>query len=165
MYLIVWALLPVQGCYHSVANSGQNFPDNPGERFGRWGKIQFRPPVIFTFWKAFGLKKKTVSVYIYEWEKYNISWTLLEFERSKTNFSAPFRPFLYKILCVRSAFIRPLLSYVAEQSASWQQCRLKIEKSSPAYEAHDGDEGADDNDDDEWDVDDRTAANHHDKNG
>jgi hypothetical protein len=54
---------------------------------------------------------------------------------------------------------------VAEQSASWQQCRLKIEKSSPAYEAHDGDEGADDNDDDEWDVDDRTAANHHDKNG
>ncbi len=67
----------------------------------------------------------------------------------------------------RSASIRPLLSYVAEQSASWQwqQCRLKIEKSSPAYEAHDGDEGADDDDDDEGDVDDGTTADHHDKNG
>ncbi len=67
----------------------------------------------------------------------------------------------------RSASIRPLLSYAAEQSASWQwqQCRLKREKSSPAYEAHDGDEGADDDDDDERDMDDGTAADHHDKNG
>jgi hypothetical protein len=39
------------------------------------------------------------------------------------------------------------------------------EKSSPAYEAHDGDEGADDDDDDERDMNDRTAADHHDKNG
>jgi hypothetical protein len=39
------------------------------------------------------------------------------------------------------------------------------EKSSPAYEAHDGDEGADDDDDDERDMDDGTAADHHDKNG
>ncbi len=42
---------------------------------------------------------------------------------------------------------------------------LKREKSSPAYEAHDGDEGADDDDDDERDVDDGTAADHHGKNG
>jgi hypothetical protein len=66
----------------------------------------------------------------------------------------------------RSAFIRPLLSYAAEQSASWQwqQCWLKRAKSSPAYEAHDGDEGAYDDDDDERDVDDGTAAEDHDKN-
>jgi hypothetical protein len=37
---------------------------------------------------------------------------------------------------------------------------LNREKSSPAYEAHDGDEGADDNDDDERDMDDGTAADH-----
>ncbi len=40
-----------------------------------------------------------------------------------------------------------------------------VEKSSPAYEAHDGDEGTDDDDNDERDVDDGTAADHHDNNG
>jgi hypothetical protein len=50
MYLIVWALLTIEGCYYGVANSKQNFPDSPGEKFGPSKK--FRPQVILTFFKG-----------------------------------------------------------------------------------------------------------------
>jgi hypothetical protein len=62
MFLIVWALLTIQGCYYSVANSKQNFPDSPGERFvGGRGCGDIPAISKFHFYKAFGLQKTKLS--------------------------------------------------------------------------------------------------------
>jgi hypothetical protein len=69
----------------SVANSWQNLGrTRQARQFGRkirplrksWGTS-----VIFTFLKAFGLKKGTNYLSLCEQEKYNISWNFLQLER------------------------------------------------------------------------------------
>ena len=112
---------------HSVANSLQNFSASPEEKFGRL-KEKMRSPVILTFWRNLG-PKNTIFVCV----SGDISLTSLELERiwgGKTifikfgSFSALFCSKSSKIrpqICQAAPlFIRPFLTYAAEQSASWQ---------------------------------------------
>ncbi len=123
-----------------VANSWQTFPDRSAEKFGCEEKIrplrkEFGHLVNFPFRRHFALRNKTIFVYVRR--KSTIVLRLayndnIEKKGRKTNFPEV-RP-LFGPFCTKSAkirpqicpaallFIRPLSSYAAEYSASWQHC-------------------------------------------
>ncbi len=96
------------------------------EKNGRWKKI--RPPTYLTFWRHLG-RWKFCFLWLPAWEKYkNFFLICTEVERIRGE-KLTFRRFgplsalsvqIRPELCLAALlFIRPFLSYAAEESASW----------------------------------------------
>jgi hypothetical protein len=110
---------------NSVANSWQNFPASPAEKFGSWDNPS-GPLLNFTF-----LRHLVWWIFCYlclraQEKRYNISIFLCTEIEGKSVHNRPkfCRSFVWPLFFL--LFIRPFLIYAAEQSASWQHWFWKI---------------------------------------
>ncbi len=107
---------------NSVANSWQNFPASPAEKFGYWEKIR---PIANFDWKALGLRNKNVCVSYGELEEKN---------KMLRDLASFLRTFLCKIgqisaadLPGRSTVFSTPFELCVRTTASWQHCRESAE--------------------------------------